>query len=177
LAGNRAGWPDYLARPNECLQTKPLGSLRNRDSHLLVRKLFGKAGFSRIPDDDLRCLVPCRAGSKGGFDLRDQGIVDHYARFEVQRLDLKNTFFAVGFGVEATDQRIVVQDRQGEVAVFAFGRGRIHLDLAVEFEQVQGPPAPGPTRAGQTAIKRSSSSGGISSRAAASTPLRLSGWM
>ena len=44
----------------------------------------------------------------------------------------------MGFGIDATDQRIVVQDGQGEVAIFAFGRGRIHLDLVVEVEQVQG---------------------------------------
>jgi len=61
----------------------------------LVRKPFGEAGFGRITDDDLRCLVPCGAGSKGGFDLSDQGIVDDHARFEVQRLDLKNTLLAV----------------------------------------------------------------------------------
>jgi hypothetical protein len=61
----------------------------------LVRKPFGESGFRGIPHDDLRCLVPCGAGSKGGFDLSDQGIVDDHARLEVQRLDLKNTFLAV----------------------------------------------------------------------------------
>jgi len=44
----------------------------------------------------------------------------------------------MGFGIDATDQRIVVQDRQGEAAIFAPGRGRKDLDLVVEVEQVQG---------------------------------------
>jgi len=74
-------------------------------------RIWGSTGLLR-----LRC-------PKGGFDLSDQGIVDDGARFEVQRLDLKNPFLAVGLGIDATDQRIVVQDRQGEVAIFAFGRG------------------------------------------------------
>jgi hypothetical protein len=43
----------------------------------------------------------------------DQCIIDYHARFEVQRPDLKNTILAVGFGIDATDQRIVPQDRQG----------------------------------------------------------------
>ena len=104
-----------------------------------LRKPLGKAGFGCLTHHHLRCLVPCRAGLQSGFDLSDQGIVDNDARFEVQRLDLKNTFLAVGLGIDATDQRVVLQDRQGEVAIFAFGRGRIDLDLVVEVEQVQGP--------------------------------------
>jgi hypothetical protein len=73
------------------------------------------------PDDDLRCLVPCGAGSQSGSDLSDQGIVDRHTQFEVQRPHLKNTILAAGFGIDATDQRIVPQDRQGKVAIFAFG--------------------------------------------------------
>ena len=72
-----------------------------------------------------RAVSKSSAGSQGGFDLSDQGIVDDHARFEMQRPDLKNTLLAVGFGIDATDQRIVVQDRQGEVAIFAFGRGYV----------------------------------------------------
>ena len=90
-----------------------------------VRQPFGKAGFGRIPTT---CGVLCHdllskssAGSQSRFDLSDQGIVDDHARFEVQRLDLKNTLLAMGLGIDATDQRIVVQDRQGEVAIFAPG--------------------------------------------------------
>ena len=79
--------------------------------------------------------MPCRAGSQGGFDLSHQGVIYHQAGSEVQRLDLKYPFLAVGFGIDATDQRIVLlQDRQGEVAIFASGR------RVIEVEQVQGLP-------------------------------------
>jgi len=51
--------------------------------------------------------VPGGAGLQSGSELRDEGIVDDHAGFQVQRPDLKNPFLAVGFGIDATDQRIV----------------------------------------------------------------------
>ena len=97
------------------------------EPQLFVRKPFCESGFAgrSRTDDDLRRLVPCGAGLQGSFELRHQGLIDDDARFEVQGPHLKNAFLAVGFGVEPTDQRIVVQNRQGEVAIFTPGRGRL----------------------------------------------------
>jgi hypothetical protein len=62
-----------------------------------IRKPFGKAGFRRIPYHHLRCLVPGGAGLQSGFDLSHQGIVDHHARFEVQRIHLKYPLLTTRF--------------------------------------------------------------------------------
>jgi hypothetical protein len=47
------------------------------------------------------------AGSKGGFDLSHQGIVHSHARSEVQRLDFKNSFLTVGFGIGLAETEII----------------------------------------------------------------------
>jgi hypothetical protein len=51
-------------------RTKTLDvSLMSTAQTTLVRKTFGKAGFGCVTDDDLRRLMPCRAGLQSGFDL------------------------------------------------------------------------------------------------------------
>jgi hypothetical protein len=52
-----------------------------------------------------RAVSKLGAGLQSGSDLSHQGIVDDHARFEVKRLDLENPILAVGFGIDATDQR------------------------------------------------------------------------
>jgi hypothetical protein len=51
--------------------------------------------FGRVTDDDLHRLVPGGPGLQGRSELSHQGIVDDHVRFEVQRLDIKNTLLAV----------------------------------------------------------------------------------
>ena len=78
--------------------------------------------------------MPRSAGLQRTLQLGDQSVVHAHAGFEMQRLHLKNALLAMGFGIEPADQRIVVQNRQREVAILALGRGRIALDLIGEIE-------------------------------------------
>jgi hypothetical protein len=139
--------------------------LRIRLGPRSVRQPLGESWFGRKPHHDLRRLVPrfakhkSGAGLQRGFDLRHQGIVDDHARFEVQRPHLKNTLLAVSFRVDATDQLIVVKDRQGEIAILAF-RARAYRPRSCSRSRISPGHAPGPTRAGRTAKERSFSSVG-----------------
>ena len=56
----------------------------------------------------------------------------------MDRVDPQHGGLAVGGGVELPDQTIVVEDRQGEVAPAALGRGLVHLERVLEVEQLLG---------------------------------------
>jgi hypothetical protein len=73
--------------------------------------------------------MPRGTGAQHPAQRGNQGIINVHTAFEMQRLHLKKPFFAMGFGVKTANQRIVVQNRQAEVAIFAFVRGKIESGL------------------------------------------------
>src|SRR5690606_19122576 len=65
-------------------------------------------------------------------------IGDLDTRLHVQRLDLEGALPAMGFGVEASDEGVAVQDRQREVTVAPPECRRVALDAVVEAEELEG---------------------------------------
>ena len=71
----------------------------------------------------------------GLHGLRDRARELHVL---VDRVHPQRGGLAVGGGVELPDQPVVVEDRQGEVAPAALGRGLVHLERVLVVEQLLG---------------------------------------
>lgn len=91
-----------------------------------------------MADDDLGGLMPRGEVAQGVLEGGDQGIIHDDAGFKMQGFDLEDALFAVGFGVEAAYEGVIVEDGQCEIAVLALGSGCIDFDFVVEVEEFKG---------------------------------------
>src|SRR5258706_6044783 len=122
-----------LRHPRLVAATSRCGSMNYRAAQY-------RRGLPRhdAPQPDARGIVPCGAGlDRGGDPLRER-VVEGDAFLEMERFHLEDAVASMGLGIEAADEPVANEDRQGEVAVAPLRRRRVALDAVIEPKEREG---------------------------------------
>ena len=80
--------------------------------------------------------MECHEAAHCGGDVGDEFVFGLDARFEVEMLEVEGGFAAFELGVEASDELIVAQDGEAEVAPYTLRRGLVCLEYQLKSPEL-----------------------------------------